>query len=272
MKFNNTMNTKKGLFWEINVESDKVYLLGSVHLGRQEEFPLRAEIESAFNSVPTLIVEVLSENLKTKLYINKQTLLKMQNRNPKKVPSHVNEMFNKRKKVLNIDDNVCLEKHSIGFIQQLITGKIISQTEYNMKYGIDRYFLKKAKGKKEIIQLETIEEQIEKLYNTPEEIFYDELNIPIDKLTEDLNRMVNCVFEGNQKELLSMLYERKNSKATQQYNNMMIKERNYNMANQIDEYIRADKSCFIVLGAAHFIGYDGIVEILKRKGYKVNRI
>ncbi len=46
-----------------------------------------------------------------------------------------------------------------------------------------------------------------------------------------------------------------------------IVERNRQMAEKIEEYIHSNKTIFVVVGAAHVVGKDGILQILRRKGY-----
>ncbi len=53
----------------------------------------------------------------------------------------------------------------------------------------------------------------------------------------------------------------------------LIKKRNISMAKSIDKIIVSSqgKSSFIVVGAAHLVGKTGIVNLLKKKGYKLTQ-
>jgi hypothetical protein len=52
----------------------------------------------------------------------------------------------------------------------------------------------------------------------------------------------------------------------------IITERNKNMVQKIELLIKEPGVDFIVAGAAHFVGKDGIVELLRRKGYPIERL
>ena len=53
---------------------------------------------------------------------------------------------------------------------------------------------------------------------------------------------------------------------------MLIYDRNVDMANVITEYIHDNKVFFVVIGAGHYVGKDSVIEILeKTKKYKIIR-
>jgi hypothetical protein len=43
------------------------------------------------------------------------------------------------------------------------------------------------------------------------------------------------------------------------------------MTEKIDGYLRKGETVFIVVGAAHLVGKDGILERLREKGYAVEQ-
>jgi len=52
----------------------------------------------------------------------------------------------------------------------------------------------------------------------------------------------------------------------------IVCERNKNIALKIESYLKTKERYFIVIGAAHLVGKDGIIEILKKKGYIVEQL
>ncbi len=44
------------------------------------------------------------------------------------------------------------------------------------------------------------------------------------------------------------------------------------MASKIEGYLKTEEHYFVVVGAAHLVGKDGIIEILKKKGYLVEQL
>lgn len=52
----------------------------------------------------------------------------------------------------------------------------------------------------------------------------------------------------------------------------LIVDRNADWTLQIEEIMKGSDDYFIAAGAGHFIGADGVVEMLRRKGYNVERV
>lgn len=52
----------------------------------------------------------------------------------------------------------------------------------------------------------------------------------------------------------------------------LIVDRNINWIDQIEEIMRGSDDYFIAVGTGHLIGDDGVVEMLRKKGYAVERV
>ncbi|MNO06309.1 TraB family protein [compost metagenome] len=63
-------------------------------------------------------------------------------------------------------------------------------------------------------------------------------------------------------------------KATPEYYQTTIKDRNIGMIEKIEGYLedKSKETYFVVVGALHMVGKDGIVTRLKEKGYTVTRL
>ena len=53
---------------------------------------------------------------------------------------------------------------------------------------------------------------------------------------------------------------------------ILLFNRNPNMARQIKGFLDQGETYFVVLGAAHLIGKGGVVELLKNEGFKVDQL
>ena len=61
------------------------------------------------------------------------------------------------------------------------------------------------------------------------------------------------------------------SQAPGAYKTLLV-DRNANWVAQIEEFMKGSDDYFIAAGAGHFIGEDGVVEMLRRKGYAIERV
>jgi uncharacterized protein YbaP (TraB family) len=69
-------------------------------------------------------------------------------------------------------------------------------------------------------------------------------------------------------ESIMMKYTKEDSRLSSAYQKLVY-ERNINMAEKIEGYLRTKGNYFVIIGAAHLVGEKGIIEILRGKGYRV---
>jgi len=123
----------------------------------------------------------------------------------------------------------------------------------------------------DIISLESTEQQVEALRAIPLEIQYR-------SLMDALNGNV----EAENLELLERLYLNQNLDSLRQYaldesdwqNNsdtILLDKRNRNMVRAMRQHW-PDRSIFVAIGAAHLNGPNGVIAVLKAKGYEVEPI
>ncbi|HIF75084.1 MAG TPA: hypothetical protein EYG31_11430 [Porticoccaceae bacterium] len=52
----------------------------------------------------------------------------------------------------------------------------------------------------------------------------------------------------------------------------LLRGRNLNWIPQIDKMLADEDVEFVLVGAAHLVGNDGLLELLKARGYKVSQL
>jgi uncharacterized protein YbaP (TraB family) len=147
---------------------------------------------------------------------------------------------------------------------------------FNQEYGIDRYFAGKARGKKKIVQLESFDYQINLLNgfsDREQELFLLYTIRDIKNIEKYMDKMVFSWRTGDAKTMESILMETINeSPDLQTIYEKLYYGRNREMAGRIEQYLNSGDTHFIVVGAAHLVGERGIVELLRKKGYKVEQL
>ncbi len=95
------------------------------------------------------------------------------------------------------------------------------------------------------------------------------------KLPDGLSyNMINdMIFDGYKNSSLDMLdsLDRYNYNSDAYYK-IFITDRNYNQADSMDYYIKAGYALFAAVGSAHLPGSEGVIEILRKKGYTVRPV
>ncbi|HLV41085.1 MAG TPA: TraB/GumN family protein [Brumimicrobium sp.] len=146
----------------------------------------------------------------------------------------------------------------------------VTYTAYGSDNGrpqfIDMYFKQVADNcKKVFIPLESIQDQMK--IGTKNEI---DPHAPSNIKTLSRNQLKQKYLEGNANDLHKYT---KNS--TLHYIDLykdLIVDRNINMVAGIDTIIHQFNSTFIAVGAAHLLGEQGIVPLLKAKGYTIELV
>jgi uncharacterized protein YbaP (TraB family) len=169
-----------------------------------------------------------------------------------------------------------INKQKPWFLALTLTSLELLKLGFDPNYGIDRYFLSKAAGTKKILELESLDFQLN-LFSTfsdrEQELFllYTIKNLSVleqesDGLVStwqsgDLNGMESIISKGLLEDIdISSLYEK------------LLYERNRNMTSKIEEFLITGETYFVVVGAGHLVGKKGILDILKSKGYPVEQL
>ena len=139
---------------------------------------------------------------------------------------------------------------------------------------IDMYFLNIAKeDKKEIIELESANYQygILSSFDIPMQVYL--LEESVNNYDASLNQMKDLYElykKGNKEDLENLLFsDEEMNEYDKIYNNALITVRNEKMTKLLEEYFAQDKNIFCTVGLAHIIGDNGIANLLKQDGYKV---
>jgi uncharacterized protein YbaP (TraB family) len=147
---------------------------------------------------------------------------------------------------------------------------------FDPNYGIDRYFLEKAAQKKKILELESFEYQIN-LFSTlsrkDQELFLLYIVKDIKVLEQELDKLVKAWTEGDKKGIgLIMTKSVKEDKKLIPIYQKLVTERNRKMVSKIEEYLKEKETFFVIVGAGHLVGNQGIIELLKGKGFPLEQL
>ena len=268
----------KTMFWEINgTHGGKVYLLGSMHVGAEEMYPLDPYINEAFINANYLFVEV-KQNDKTIMAMNKALFQSGRYEDNDSISGHITpETYTQMQEWLKtyqmpIDS---LDKYKPWVAALNLSMFELMQLGFSPMYGIDKHFESKAKRmSKQIYSLEGVSEQIGVLKfdeNNYQENFLKMVMGSKKGTKSDMDILVNAYKEGNvtyfEQEILAPINSYPKIKE------LMLTKRNEKMLDKIQRYIKSKKGrkYFIVVGLAHLIGEEGLVELIKAKGYQITR-
>ena len=161
----------KAFFWQVSSDAATVYLLGSIHFADKSFYPLRQEIKNAFSRAENLVVELDVNNIDADVY-NRLLSQKGSYKDGKTIKDVISEktwlQLQKRLDQLNINYDA-IKKYRPGVLVLTLTAMQVMQMGLDPQLGIDIHFLLEAtRQSKNIIELETMEQQINLFLNIPD--------------------------------------------------------------------------------------------------------
>jgi uncharacterized protein len=267
----------KSFLWKIQSKTNTVYLLGSIHLFKKELYPLNEKIEEAFDQSELLAVEAnitdtrqldLQKLIEKAIYLDDDTL-------EKHVSRETFDLIRKRAEGLGLPLEL-INKQKPWFLGLMFTSVEFLKLGFDPNYGIDKHFLSKADGKKRILELESLDYQINLLSNFndhDQELFLllalKDANTQGQEVKELLQAWTSGDVKGLERIMTKSIDEDKRLSSIYE---ILINDRNKNMASKIADFLKMKETYFVIVGAGHLVGNKGIVEILKAKGYRVEQM
>lgn len=126
----------------------------------------------------------------------------------------------------------------------------------------------------EIFGLETVEEQMRVFDKIPYEIQAEELvkmaKSDLVKDKAEMNKMMK-IYQNKDIEGMLKMMEESDNKISAENQEVLLNNRNKNWIPLMIE-IMSDKPTFFGVGAAHLAGEEGVINLLRKKGYEVEAV
>ena len=269
--------SQRSFLWRVQSKMNTVYVLGSIHFFKKEAYPLHQKIENAFDQSEVLIVEAnvndiakldIEKLVESALYPDPETL-------ERHVSAETYGLIKKETGRVGIPLEL-INRQKPWFLALLLESLELLKLGFDPNYGIDKYFLSRATGKKKIVELESLDYQIDllsKFSDQEQELFLLYTVKDLRVLRQELDRLTQAWISGDAKGMESIMTRGfvEDSRMSSVYEKLIL-ERNRSMASKIEEFLRNKEIYFAVVGAAHLVGNQGIIEILKGKGYLVEQL
>ena len=140
--------------------------------------------------------------------------------------------------------------------------------------SIDSYFqIAASELGKAVYGLETADDQLKMLLRSIPVERQTEILVKTIRNTKDIisenARLDSLYVSGNLDALYDMLIETEDMTEAEKF--LFVDERNIAWLSKIEEYIKQEP-CFIAVGALHLPGNDGLINLLRKAGYKVKAV
>jgi len=270
-----TQPQEKSFLWEMTQGDKKLYLLGSIHVAKQDLFPLKHSIETAYKDAEAIAVEVdLNKAARVMpLLLQQHAFLPPEQQVADLISPESNALLIKHMGQIHIDyDRISGMKP--WYLSILISNISLERIGARSYLGIDHYFTTRAYGdKKEIIELEGADKQLRMLDALPyseQEYLLRSAILDDARMETVFGEMVTLWRKGD----LEGLHEFFETELTEYpelkaFNNSLITQRNQFFVEEIVRLLNGKKRVLVIIGAAHFTGQQGIVSELKKRGFRL---
>jgi uncharacterized protein YbaP (TraB family) len=267
---------QKNFIWKIRSKTATVYLLGSIHYLRKDAYPLHISIEDAFSRSNILAVEA-NVNDPDKLYFSKfidSVFYPGEDTLEKHISRQTYELVTREFGKYGLPAEI-LAKEKPWFLALTLTALELLKSGFEPQYGIDMHFLSKA-GQKKIVELESLDQQVELLSNfsdAEQEAFLVHTIKELDTLGRESDRLFETWKAGDAKGLESIMAKGyAGDQGMASIYEKLLYARNRSMTAKVEDFLRSKDTCFVVVGAGHLVGKKGIVDLLRAKGYAVEQM
>ena len=268
---------KRFFLWKAAGAKGNAYLLGSVHFGSQEWYPLPARITETFKSSDVLVVEANANNLQSSDAAKKLTQLASYsegtNLEEHVKPATWRRLMEKAKKLGVAEEKLRPQKPWLAMLT--LTAEALKQAGYSPELGIDQSFIRETGTQKPVIEMESVELQLQ-LFDklTPQE----QEQMLLQSLQEldrgvEIFKEIEKAWKNGDSEAIDLITRQSfdSGPVGSKLYKIIFEERNTAMTNKIDELMQDGRTYFIVVGAAHLAGDQGILKQLETKGYRVTQ-
>lgn len=267
----------KTFLWKVEGKGGQAFLFGSLHLAGPGIYPLPRQVEQGFAVADTLVLEAdpgdavteeVQHNLVTSaLYPPPDTLRQHLSRK-----TYERAALEVQRLGYSIDQ---FARSKPWFVAMTINVLALQQLGYRPEYGLDRYFANRARDEKKIVELESFPYQIRLLNSLSdrEQELYLLLAIEeLKTLREETDELLRAWRTGDVETMEVLVSGARTAlPETRPILEKLYYQRNRDMAARVEQLLHSGETCFIVVGAAHLVGPEGMVQVLKRKGYRVEQ-
>lgn len=265
------------LMWKVSDADNAVYLLGSFHLLRTDDYPLSNDVEQVYVDADKVVFEVPPADL-----ADPDTAVKMQaiagfgdeRKLSTVLPADVRDKLGR---MLGGERVAQLDAYEPWFISLSLLIGVSQQIGLDSTQGLDQHLMKRAAAEaKPTAGLETIDQQLKALDSTPIDEQIAGLRDFLDNPTE-VPQMLRDMHEAwrtaDIDRLTALAVDEMRRKTPETYRLINL-DRNDAWVPQLRQMLdgASEGDTLVVVGAMHLLGDDGVVEKLRAQGYTVERV
>ncbi len=266
------------LFWKAESPDGVIWLLGSLHFGDPSMYPLPPAITAALAASDVLVVEAdITAHAPASIAeaISQRGIYHDDRRLSQLVNDDTWQSLTDAANGLGLPVPL-LERQKPWLASMTLSTLALTRQGFRSDLGIDMHIMGLAADHDlPIVELESIEDQLELLDGLSASSQVMLLEQTLEQLTDTdryFRTMLNAWLSGDADELDAVLVEDlRGPGGDDELYRRLIVDRNQSMQRAIIRLVREHDIIFVVVGAGHMVGEDGIVAGLAAGGYHINQ-
>jgi uncharacterized protein YbaP (TraB family) len=274
------------LLWKVSDADNSIYLLGSFHLLRPDDYPLSADVDAAFADAESLLFEMPPSEMESPalgLQMGQAALrldgTRLDSQLPPATARKLQDWFAANATGLQAAGMApqMLQMFEPWFVGLTVSVVEMTRDGLDPKLGLDRHFADAAQqAGKPVDGFETGAQQIAFLdgMDADEQVqFLDEALGESDEGASEVEKLHAAWRAGDAATLWDGMAADMKREYPKLYQHVNV-ERNDAWLPRIEQRLQVpgEDDTLVVVGALHLLGSDGLVEKLRARGYTVERV
>jgi uncharacterized protein YbaP (TraB family) len=262
--------------WVASSSKAKVYLAGSFHMLRASDYPLPVEFFRAYKDSRKIIFEVPPGETESPEYMGKFLSESIYN-DGTTLRDHISSKAYTKAESFCKERNYPMEQYQLlkpTMFVMTLTLLEMNKIGADPQKGIDYFFKEKAvQDGKAIGSLEIVDEQIRLLASIDANLGSEQILESIEELKqiEVVLGELLAVWKKGDEPKMEELYIKELKRYPKLYQALIV-DRNNKWLRNVEGYLNGSGNTMLVVGAAHLVGADGLVNMLRKRGYKVVKL
>lgn len=249
-----------------------VYLLGSVHLLSAEAGKLPSAIDSAFAHSKTVAFEASLDTIQLRAT---ELLGKARFTDGSTLTTSLGDDAQQTDSLLHLYGLSLkqVDAYKPWFVSVLLTQLGLQRAKFEAKYGVDIQLNERAHAEqKPIVGLESVDVQLnlfDSLSPADQRRMLLEMKGP-DSAAVELVKLEDAWQAGDTASIDNRL-NAEVEKSPQMFD-VLVANRNKSWMPRIEQFVDGHDDALVVVGAAHLVGKQGVLEMLRAKGYTIEQL
>ncbi|MDX1496437.1 MAG: TraB/GumN family protein [Salinisphaeraceae bacterium] len=266
----------ESFLWSVKGKNNTVYLLGSMHMLPPSAFPLPASMNQAYADSDIVVFETdigsVNKPDNQKLLLKAGTLPKGESLSNVLPGEQLRDL-------VEIAEELRLPLEVLNGYRPWLAALTLELSAYMKQgfqpdLGVDQHYYKRAlKDEKKIVTLETVRAQTNLFTDMSDAMSNDYMAMTLEHMEdpEDLPEDILEIWQDGDVGDMEDYVEDAKDDYPRMYNRF-LRDRNRDWMPTVLDLLKQKENALVIVGALHMVGDEGLVELLRKSGYRPRQL